>query len=121
MSASVRFLNFVIDSLAFGFFVFVIAALVQEQVSQEVFKSICILGYFLYYLLLESIFGKTIGKYFTKTQVVRRDQSRKPSFFQVFIRTISRLIPFYFLSYLVTGKGMHDHFSKTILIQPNSI
>lgn len=121
MSAIVRFLNFAIDSVVFGFFVFGMATLFQEQVSQDVFRSICILCYFLYFFLMESIFGKTIGKIFTKTIVVTKDHYQKPSIIQVFIRTISRLIPFYFLSYLVTGKGMHDHFSKTILIQPNSI
>lgn len=73
--------------------------------------------YFLYYLGFEFVLGKTVGKYFTGTRVVNESDLTHPTFIQILIRTICRIIPLYFITYFMTGKGVHDHFSKTILIK----
>jgi uncharacterized RDD family membrane protein YckC len=68
-----------------------------------------------YYTFFEGVFGRTVGKIFTKTKVVSQDGSRA-KFGQVFIRTLIRLIPFEAFSFL--GKdplGWHDRWSKTMV------
>lgn len=78
-------------------------------------KYLMILFYYLYYFILELIYGQTIGKMITKTKVVNTDNDENPNFTRIFIRTISRLIPIDFLSYLITKNGLHDILSKTEL------
>lgn len=55
----------------------------------------------------------------TKTKVVNTDNDENPNFTRIFIRTISRLIPIDFLSYLITKNGLHDILSKTELKKSN--
>ena len=74
-----------------------------------------ILLYYLYYFILELTIGQTIGKIVTKTRVVNIDNNGKPNFTRILIRTISRLIPIDFLSYLFSSNGIHDILSKTEL------
>ncbi len=70
--------------------------------------------YYLYYFTLELAFKQTIGKFITKTIVVRKD-GKQPAFWDIFTRTVSRLVPFDFLSYLFSVNGIHDILSKTEL------
>ena len=74
-----------------------------------------ILLYYIYYFTLELTIGQTIGKMITKTRVVNRDNSETPNFKRIFIRTITRLIPIDFISYLFSSNGIHDILSKTEL------
>ena len=81
-----------------------------------------ILLYYLYYFILELTIGQTIGKIITKTRVVTIDNrvvtidnSEKPNFKKIFVRTISRLIPIDLISYLFSSNGIHDSLSKTKL------
>jgi uncharacterized RDD family membrane protein YckC len=61
-----------------------------------------------YYTIMESIFGKTIGKMVTGTRVVHEDFS-KPSVSKIFARSLCRLIPFEPLSCLGDRPtGWHD-------------
>lgn len=78
-----------------------------------------ILLYYLYYFILELTIGQTIGKMITKTKVVNTDNREKPNSTRIFTRTISRLIPIDFLSYLFSSNGIHDILSKTELKKIN--
>ena len=69
-----------------------------------------------YYIVSESLFQKTIGKLLTKTTEVNT-KGEKPSFGQIVGRTISRSIPFEYLSYLFTKRGIHDLISSTLVIK----
>ena len=70
---------------------------------------------FFYYLLMEISTGQTVGKMFTKTKVVKKDGS-KPSFINILLRTLWRIVPIDMLSYLFGyERGMHDIFSSTRL------
>lgn len=71
--------------------------------------------HFLYYCLMESFFGITIGKIITNTRVVD-EWGNKPDFKTILIRTLCRLIPFEALSFLVLEVGWHDSFSGTRVI-----
>lgn len=71
---------------------------------------------FLYYFSLESMNGKTIGKYLTKTRVVYMDGST-PTNGTIAKRALCRFIPFDALSFLSSYPiGWHDKFSDTLVI-----
>jgi hypothetical protein len=75
----------------------------------------------IYYLFLESLAGKTIGKMFTKTRVVTVNGD-KPDFVNILGRTLCRFIPFEALSFMnSTGVGWHDVFSGTRVVNESMI
>jgi uncharacterized RDD family membrane protein YckC len=69
-----------------------------------------------YYILTEYYFQRTLGKVLTNTIVVTTS-GNKPTFGQIIGRTLSRNIPFEYLSYLGTTKGIHDRLSGTRVIK----
>lgn len=110
-----RFYNFLIDLIIFYIFVIVFSKLTNIYFEEYKLKYLMIIFYYLYYLILENIYGQTIGKMITKTKVVNMDNGENPNFTRILIRTISRLIPIDFLSYLFTINGIHDILSNTEL------
>lgn len=70
---------------------------------------------FLYYLVLESINGRTPGKKLTISVVVNKDGQR-PGFFQIFIRSLVRVtvIDCFFIPFL--DMPLHDYLSKTYVV-----
>jgi uncharacterized RDD family membrane protein YckC len=116
MSRSVRFFNFLIDSFVFMLLVFISALILKNHVSRDVLYRILIATYYLYYFISELAIGQTIGKFITKTKVVGINDE-VPSFWNVLIRTLLRMFPFDFISYLLYSQGIHDKFSKTKLIK----
>jgi uncharacterized RDD family membrane protein YckC len=110
-----RFYNFLIDLIIFYIFVIVFSKLTNIYFEKYKLKYLMIIFYYLYYLILENIYGQTVGKMITKTKVVNMDNGENPNFTRILIRTISRLIPIDFLSYLFTLNGIHDILSKTEL------
>jgi uncharacterized RDD family membrane protein YckC len=95
----------------------IFAMLLNEYVAQEDLKYIMISVYYLYYFIMESTTGQTVGKMITKSKVVTSGTQEKPSASSIFIRTLSRLIPVDFFSYLFIPIGIHDRLSKTELKQ----
>lgn len=69
-----------------------------------------------YYLLSEFLWQRTFGKILTRTKVVTITGG-KPTFLQILGRTLSRSIPFEYLSYFVTMTGIHDRLSGTRVIK----
>jgi uncharacterized RDD family membrane protein YckC len=67
-----------------------------------------------YYIVLEGLFGWTLGKLITGTRVVRTDRNVKPELRAIVLRTLCRWIPTEPYSFL-KGKpgGWHDHWSRT--------
>jgi len=75
---------------------------------------------FLYYLLFESIFKRTPGKWISMTKVVNME-GKKPSFLQIIIRCFIRLlliIDWLGLPFL-DDKALHDYLSKTRVVEVN--
>ncbi|MEP2935797.1 MAG: RDD family protein [Gilvibacter sp.] len=107
-----RATNFFID---YG--ILIVVWVVVVFLNDDVYNStpLFYLFTFLYYFLLEAIFGQTIGKLVTKTYVVKKDGS-KASILNLIIRSLCRLIPFDALTYLIgTERGLHDVWSFTKL------
>lgn len=70
---------------------------------------------FLYYYGFEVMLEATPGKFITRTRVKTTEGFRAtPS--KIAVRTLVRLIPFEFLTFLV-GRGLHDKLSGTIVIE----
>ncbi len=128
-SKTKRLLNLIIDYILFiiGFtFTFAFAIfgvnLIEgsSSFSEEIFRYL--FGYILYlayYLLTEGIFkGKSPAKFITGTRVLNySEDSIYPNMKTIFLRSLSRLVPFESFSFLGdTGMGWHDRWTNTIVI-----
>jgi uncharacterized RDD family membrane protein YckC len=123
VGSGIRFLNFIID-----FFVWLILATIisiiiglfvqpTDQGIIQIFGYILIFGTFIgYYAIMEIKFQKTIGKFITKTKVVKMN-GEKPENSDIISRTFCRLIPFDRISFLFVKNGIHDFLSKTKVVQ----
>jgi uncharacterized RDD family membrane protein YckC len=68
-----------------------------------------------YYLFYEAVFGFTPAKLLTSTRTIDYD-GNKPSFKKVFVRTVSRLVPFEAFSFFADD-GWHDKWSETLVVE----
>lgn len=73
--------------------------------------------YLAYFVVMETIFQRTLAKLLTGTIVVTKSGTR-PSFGQVLGRSLARLIPFEALTFLFDEHpvGWHDSLSKTRVV-----
>ncbi len=69
-----------------------------------------------YYALMEIKFQKTVGKFLTKTRVIKMN-GEKPENSDIISRTFCRLIPFDRISFLFVKNGIHDFLSKTKVVK----
>ncbi|MBT0609179.1 RDD family protein [Aequorivita echinoideorum] len=120
-----RFLNNLIDTICFYFLIFLSAMLFDEvlgivpEEGADWFVLYFILLYVVFHALFEYFFGKTPGKFLTKTKVVKRDGTR-PTFWNILGRNTARLIPFDPISYLFSTRGWHDQVSNTYVVMDHS-
>jgi uncharacterized RDD family membrane protein YckC len=69
----------------------------------------------IYYIALEATTGRTVGKLFVGTKVVRADGGT-PTLSQIIGRTLCRYIPFEPFSFIGSNSGWHDRLSGTRVI-----
>ncbi|MFN8165511.1 MAG: RDD family protein [Bacteroidia bacterium] len=112
-----RFLNYLIDTIAFYVIALIGAVYFQlrngELTMPEVY-GLTALSIIIYYFPLEAQSGKTLGKLITGTRVVTVE-GNIPTWQNILGRTLCRFIPFDNFSFLFTT-GFHDNFSKTIVV-----
>jgi uncharacterized RDD family membrane protein YckC len=127
----VRFANLVLDyiarlliGLALGVVIGVVSELTGNYSVIELFFESgrlmeLLFGYIIiliYYTTIETLTGRSLGKFITKTKVVLYDGSR-PTFNEILVRSLCRLIPLEGLSFFGDdGKGWHDSMSKTYVV-----
>ncbi|WP_298139659.1 RDD family protein [Flavobacterium sp.] len=121
VSTASRIVNFIVDLVSFWIIFFVIAMLINiiftiDLNNDLLIWGILLLAFFMYYIIMEFKFQKTIGKFITKTKVVNL-YGKKPSLNDIIIRTCCRLIPFDRVSFLFTKNGFHDKISNTTVIK----
>lgn len=76
---------------------------------------------FIYYATLEIVFARSLSKYFTKTVVVMVDGS-KPKSIDILGRTLIRIFPFEYFSFLRGRKrGWHDEYSGTFVVKVSKL
>ncbi len=116
-----RTLNFIVDTLI----IFLLSFLAYRGWAFYVFyyQIIFIPFYyffwsilFLYYILFESLFSRTPGKWLSMSKVVNK-KGEKASFLQILLRTMARLtiIDCFFIPFL--DKTLHDYVSKTEVVE----
>ncbi|OOV16121.1 RDD family protein [Flavobacterium sp. LM4] len=116
-----RFINFIVDIITIGVLMEITFRIEEIVDYKTLIKNIRIIIVFGYYVSMEYLFGKTIGKYFTNTKVVNVDGS-KISFRTAIIRYICRWIPFEFASLALgsDAEAWHDTLSKTKVIEDSN-
>lgn len=117
----IRLVHFIVDLFAIAIlhsaatlFAYFILPFTHSYLELAMF-TIIFIGY---YTIFESHYQKTLGKLITKTKVVNF-YGEKPSFQDIFVRSICRFIPFDRVSYLFMKNGFHDGISKTTVIKDN--
>lgn len=124
-----RFLNFILDTvfyyifcLVLGFVLGIMLVILPEWQSFIDFENklvayaFAIIAWFLYFAVQESMTGRTVAKFITRTKVVNQN-GEIPGFYTILLRTVCRLIPFDSFSYLGDGPGWHDELSKTSVVE----
>lgn len=129
-----RFANYIIDSIMIGIIQFGVVSLFGLFISSTSSGSIDniyqdnmttkLMDYLLqfiftiiYYSIFESLTGRTLGKYITKTKVIHVETGDKPTFYEALIRSLCRFIPFEPFSFFGSGEGgWHDSISKTRVV-----
>lgn len=115
-----RLFNFLLDTTIYILLLILYIQVFKNKTSIESTKWISGVFYFLYYFIFEYFKGQTIGKMITKSKLVVLTDNNKYFFILIFIRTLTRLIPFDIISYLFTSRGLHDLFSKTTVVNITS-
>lgn len=116
----IRLGNFIIDIfIVFILYIAVIVIVVllnfpNNNILELEFLFLIIFS--LYYILLESLYGKTVGKMITKTFVIDKNQ-KKPSVLRIIFRTIFRFIPFGGFAFLFGFTCFHDIWSGTRVVK----
>ena len=126
-----RFANFIIDYIgqliiggAIGIAMAIISEITGDYEYVAWIDTMGTLGEYalgiviliVYYMLFETITGRTLGKYITNTKVLTED-GQKPEADKILYRTLSRMIPFEAFSFLGgEGRGWHDSIAKTVVV-----
>ena len=121
VGSEVRFLNFIIDVIVWFLFAVIVSFIVEFLIPElPLFMAyVFVFGTFIaYYALMEIKFQKTVGKFVTKTKVVKMN-GEKPTNGDIITRTFCRFIPFDRISFLFSKNGIHDTLSKTIVVKDN--
>lgn len=113
-SSSKRILHYIIDPIII-LLTAIAVALIMKITKPEFLLIYFISIYLIYYISLEYFCFQTIGKVLTKSKVISTSGT-KPSFSQICIRTVCRLIPYEQFSYINNNVVLHDKLSKTIVI-----
>jgi hypothetical protein len=115
----VRLTNYLIDLLVVGILVFEIRNILKYNNIQIDYFYIYLLFYFIYYFCCELVFRQTIGKVITNSVVIINSDH---SLTRIFIRSISRYIPFEPFSFIIGDReAWHDKLSKTKLVRTEDI
>jgi uncharacterized RDD family membrane protein YckC len=121
-----RFLNYLVDYYCMVILlttIYIIVGLITQKPlpddsdTSHINLVYAILFFFAYYTFFEAIWGKTPGKFVSRTKVVTKD-GKKPNFSTILKRGLCRLVPFDMLSFLRerNPEGWHDKWVGTIVV-----
>ncbi len=115
-----RFANYIVDRICSLIMAAIIGGISSMLIYDETLITIL---YFitpiLYYTFFELYFGKTIGKFITKTKVIN-EYGERPGFRNLLGRSVCRYIPFEPFSFLFGWeypRGWHDSLSNTYVVE----
>jgi uncharacterized RDD family membrane protein YckC len=125
-----RFLNWFLDSvmlvLLFLFLITIVSVVAASYGNKTLTPYLVVnpigqitaitITRLIYYITLETWFGRSIGKFVSQTIVVDENGERV-GHEVILIRTLCRLIPFYEFSFFgIPVRGWHDSISKTFVV-----
>ena len=130
VSSVVRFFHHCVDCICILIILFIclflIASIFQYVLkldfkTSEPFLYFCqfvllLIVPFFYFYLIETKYQKTIGKFLSKTSVLK-ENGEKPTKQDIKTRTFCRYIPLDRISFLFVKNGIHDKLSNTILVK----
>jgi uncharacterized RDD family membrane protein YckC len=124
VTGGLRFANFIIDRIigtALFYGVVMGSASMANSLGSAAINFLLLISFAMipgYYIIFEYFWGKTPGKFITKTRVVN-EAGRPPSFMNIVGRTLCRFIPFEPFSFLGGNgsTGWHDSISKTYVVE----
>lgn len=121
-----RLANYLIDQLCLYFLASLLVAIVAVYVERDPDSllqndlnavTFVLSAFVLYYVSCESLAGRTLGKLITGTRTVTVSGGR-PSFGQILLRTLVRIVPFEGLTFLTKDAvGFHDRWSGTRVVR----
>jgi uncharacterized RDD family membrane protein YckC len=116
-----RLVNYLFDLVGIGLLTFIVGTVMGllglEALLVE--ENGMLMGFVIvmaYYIVLEGLTSRTLGKFITGTYVVT-DEGLKPSFATILGRTLCRFIPFEALTFLFSSIGFHDRLSHTRVVK----
>ena len=123
LSRKNRFWSYILDRviIIFWYFIFRLFAneLILDNLQSYVVTIIHLSGfiaiYFIYFLMLETVAQTSFAKKIFKAIIVNQ-KGQKPTFKQVLIRNLMRLMPFDTFSFVFDRRGFHDKVSKTYVV-----
>lgn len=117
-----RVLNFLIDTFLIFIISFAFAKWYNFQVMYWGYPhfppyAFFFTSLFVYYMVFESIWRKTPGKWLSISKVVNK-RGEKVSFLQVLVRSLVRLtiIDMFFIPFL-EGRTLHDYLSASYVVE----
>lgn len=123
VGSGIRFINYLIDFIV-GMVLAIIVSIFLSLLIQTTNSPLSsLIGFFIligtfigYYAIMEIKFQKTVGKFVTKTKVVKAN-GEKPTDGDIIMRILCRMVPFDHISYLFMINGFHDFLSKTKVVK----
>jgi uncharacterized RDD family membrane protein YckC len=111
-----RFGNYIMDTTIVYVITAIIHAMLDHFFGFNSPATVFVATLSSYYILLEYFTGQTIGKRLTKMHVVSMSGG-KPTLKAIVLRTVLRINPLDWLSYLFgLEAGTHDYLSKTKVV-----
>ncbi|MEN2489251.1 RDD family protein [Flavobacterium sp. B11] len=135
VSAGARFLNYIIDLFIFFIILIAIGAMIgilsalfgltglaawMDGLGDLGWNVIAIVVSLVYYITMEALFGRTVGKFATGCIVVD-ENGKKPDFGTIVKRSLCRCIPFDALTFLGGSRGWHDSISETYVVSKKAL
>ena len=125
-----RIINFLIDMVMMGIMLFIVILFIMAYTTVKGDKDFIVrfaantlwqymlsaVTTLVYYNFFEIFTSRTVGKFCTNTIVVN-ENGEKVDYETIMIRSLIRIIPFYWISFMVfPGRGLHDVISKTFVV-----
>ena len=121
----IRLATYIIDLIVVYAIIFAITVMIlvgtnnynPDDTSPILDRLLGIAVIVVYYFIMESIAGKTLGKLLLKTRVVNM-KGEKPTSKQILGRSFARVVPFEAFSFLGSSdRGWHDKWSNTMVVK----
>jgi uncharacterized RDD family membrane protein YckC len=115
------FVGIVLTAMLFGLLLGAASVAMHIDVAQYTGRLYGWTVVFLYYLVSEALFGRTLGKLVTDTRVVAESGGR-PAFWQILARSIYRFVPLEpFSLFNRHSIAWHDRWSKTRVVRTRGV